>query len=221
MKKYYILVGIVAVLLIFRFGVIPKLSNTRVAAPSCAVTTLKNISENASLVIIGKAISERVQTYNFFDRGTIFTYATIDDIDVVKGSLTSAILEAKQTGGCDLLTGYCVYTSVMSPFEIGKKYLLFLQPAVKYQQTSVEPPPSTFGEKGTVKSGEIEEGVYGGFDGCGGKYLLSETISNSEIKEIISSGDETRWQTFLGTLLRGETQDGASPQPTGSSGREL
>ena len=221
MKKYYIIVGIVAVLLILRFGAIPQLSKTQVAAPSCAVTTLRNLSENASLIIIGKAISERVQTHNFFDRGIIFTYTTIGDIDVVKGSLTGVTLEAKQTGGCDLLTGYCVYTSVMSPFEIDKKYLLFLQPTMKYQPTPEEPPPSEFRDKGTTSLGEIEAGVYSGFSGCGGKYLLSETISNAEVKEIISSGDEARWQTFLGTLPRGETKNNVSPQPTGSPVIEL
>ena len=221
MKKYFIIVSIVAVLLILRFGVIPQLSKTQVAAPSCAVVTLKDVAENATLVVVGKAVSERVQTFDFFNRGTIFTYTTIGDIDVVKGSLTSATFEAKQTGGCDLLTGYCLYTSVMSPFEIGKKYLLFLQPAVKYQPTPAEPPPSIFEEKGTTKAGEIEKGVYSGFGGCGGKYLLDETISNTAVKEIVSSGDEARWQTFLGTLPRGETQDGVSPQPTGSPGTEL
>ncbi len=220
MKKYYIILGIVAVLLVLRFGVIPKLSNTQVAAPSCSVTTLKNLSENASLIVIGKAVSERVQTHNFFDRGTIFTYTAIGDIDVMKGSLTGATLEAKQTGGCDLLTGYCVYTSVMSPFEIDKKYLLFLRPATKYQPTPAEPPPASFGEKETKKLGEIEEGIYSGFSGCGGKYLLSGAISSAEIKEIILSGDEARWQTFLGTLSRGETQDNVSPQPTASPGIE-
>ena len=87
--------------------------------------------------------------------------------------------------------------------------------------TPAEPPPSTFGERGTAKPGEIEEGVYGGFSGCGGKYLLSETISNTEVKEIVSGGDEARWQTFLGTLPRGKTQNGVSPQPAGSPGVEL
>lgn len=212
--------GIVATLAILRFGIIPNLSKTQTAA-SCYQISLKELLENTELIIIGEAESEKVRAESFFERGTIDTYTIISDIDVVKGNLASATLEAKQTGGCDPLTGYCVYTSVMSPFEIGKKYLLFLRSAPKYQPTPVEPPPSTFGGEGTAKSGEMEAGVYGGFSGCGGKYLLSETISNTEVKEIILSGDEARWQTFLSALPRGETQDDVSPQATASPGVEL
>ena len=171
-KKIYFVIIAIVFLIILRFGVIPNLSKT--ASASCAVPTLNDLLENAKLIIVGEAIAERFQTQSFFNRGMIFTYTIIGDIEVVKGKLDKTTLETRQVYGCDILTGYCVYSSAASPFEIGKRYLLFLEPALKFQPTQAKPPPATFGQNREVQDaeGEIEEGVYAGFSGCGGKYLL-------------------------------------------------
>src|SRR3972149_1057069 len=171
MRIFLILTVIISVLVILRLAVIPNLG-TDVASSSCAFTTLSNLIDNSELIIIGTAINERVETASFFERGTLFTYTTIGDIDAVKGDLLSGTnLKAKQIGGCDTFTGYCLYTSIMSPFKIGEKYLLFLRPAMKYRPSPAEPPPSSFGRNVTKELDEVEEGVYSGFSGCGGKYL--------------------------------------------------
>jgi len=210
-QKYYIILAVLAVLLILRFGVIPNMQGSSSSA-SCRQTTLNTLSDNAELIIIGRASSEQVKTESILERGTIYTYTTIEDIEVIKGDFSDSTLKTKQAYGCDPLTGYCVYTSITSPFEIGEDYLLFLKPALKFDSSRAvpppdtsnpAPPPDTLGEKKSITQGrEVEMGVFSGFSGCGGKYLLSDAISDEDIKAIVISGDEDRWQEFLTTFYK-------------------
>ena len=215
-QKYFIILSVIAVLLLLRFGVIPNL-NKSTAAADCAQTTLTSLRENADLIIIGRAAREQVKTEGLLHRGTIYTYTTIDDIKVIKGDFSESTLETKQSYGCDPLTGYCVYTSVTSPFKIGENYLLFLNPALKFDSSDVEPPPSSFGENKSITQGkEAEMGVFGGFSGCGGKYHLSDAISDEDIKTMVISGNEDRWREFLATLVK-ETELGTT-NPSSTQG---
>ena len=97
-----VVIGLLAVL---RFGIIPNL-NKRSISSSCAPTSLASLYDDANLIVIGEAISERVETESFISRGRIYTYTTIGSIDVIRGEFLNPTLDARQSYGCDPITDW-------------------------------------------------------------------------------------------------------------------
>lgn len=211
-KAIFIIVIIMLFVVALRFLIIPSLSKTN-AAHSCAGTTLNQLIDNSNLIIVGRATEEEVKTKGIFNP---FTYTIISEIEIMKGRLEAPTLQVKQAYGCDIVSGYCVMSSMTSKFELGNRYILFLQPSLKNTADDLSTPGIDDPSNNNPSPGipyDVEQGVYI-FSNCVGKYLLSDEIYAEQIKEIINSHNESRWVEFLQKLYGEVTQSGSPGQIT-------
>ncbi len=105
----------------------------------------------------------------------MYTDTTLKDIRIIKGNYDKSEIIVRQSGGCDLITGFCLTTTIHSSFQTGKTYLLFLRQ---------------------------KQDVYTGFGGCGGKYLLRsdprlQDVQIEAVADAIVNSDDAKWEEFL------------------------
>jgi len=179
MKKLHLVIAIIILALVVRFGIIPLFSTSvGVSAKCIANPELNLLLQNIELVAVGTADGQNIVSTSKM----IFTDTTMKGITIIKGNLNKSEIKARQAGGCDIITGFCVWVEDQKPFYEGDTYLLFLR---QYPESPKD--------------------TYEGFSVCGGQYLLSsDPISQSaqiqKAREAINNLDEQKWQEFLKLL---------------------